>query len=105
MLQGVISFHDEAIPTCGFFQSSSVRPTARNIARDAAFWMPSVTSRERGLMSTLVSVVSVMITRVVAPMAHDPGAATTTPVPTAASRDRPSATTTVASVSDVSAER
>ena len=36
-LQGVISFHDEATPTWGFSQSSSVRPTARNMARDAAF--------------------------------------------------------------------
>ena len=55
LLHGVISFHDEAMPTCGFSQSSSVRPTARSIALDAAFWMPSVTSRERGLMSTVVS--------------------------------------------------
>ena len=37
MLQGVTSFHAEAIPICGFSQSSSVRPTARNIARAAAF--------------------------------------------------------------------
>lgn len=55
MLHGVISFHAEAMPTWGFSQSSSVRPTARNMARDAAFWMPSVTSRDRGLMSTGVS--------------------------------------------------
>ena len=55
MLHGVISFHDDAMPTCGFSQSSSVSPTARSIERDAAFWMPSVTSRERGLISTLVS--------------------------------------------------
>ena len=51
-LQGVISFQDEATPICGFSQSSSVNPTARSIAREAAFWMPSVTSRERGLRST-----------------------------------------------------
>ena len=52
MLHGVISFHDEATPICGLSQSSSVSPTARNIAREAAFWMPSVTSRLRGLTST-----------------------------------------------------
>ena len=52
MLQGVISFHELAMPTCGFTQSSSVSPTARSIARAAAFCGPSVTSRERGLMST-----------------------------------------------------
>ena len=34
MLHGVISFHDEATPTCGFSQSSSVIPTARSIARE-----------------------------------------------------------------------
>jgi hypothetical protein len=37
MLQGVISFHDEAMPTWGFTQSSSPMPTARSIARDGAF--------------------------------------------------------------------
>ena len=36
-LHGVTSFHEDAIATCGFTQSSSPRPTARNIARDAAF--------------------------------------------------------------------
>jgi hypothetical protein len=55
-LHGVISFHDDAMPTCGLSQSSSVRPTARSIAREAAFWMPSVTSRERGLTSTAVAI-------------------------------------------------
>ena len=59
-LHGVISFHALAIATWGFSQSSSVRPTARSIARDAARWMPSVTSRERGLMSTGVSEFPVM---------------------------------------------
>src|SRR6478736_3758230 len=54
-LQGVTSFHDEAIATCGLSQSASVMPTARSIARAGAFCMPSVTSRERGLMSTGVS--------------------------------------------------
>jgi hypothetical protein len=37
MLHGVISFHDDAIPTCDLLQSSSVRPTARHVARAAAF--------------------------------------------------------------------
>ena len=52
MLQGVISFHELAMPTCGLAQSSSVSPMARSIARAGAFCIPSVTSRERGLMST-----------------------------------------------------
>ncbi len=52
MLHGVISFHELAMPICGFSQSSSVSPTARSIARAPARCMPSVTSRERGLMST-----------------------------------------------------
>ena len=52
MLHGVTSFHDEAMATCGFTQSSSVRPTARNIERAGAFCGPSVTSRLRGLIST-----------------------------------------------------
>ncbi len=56
MLHGVTSFHDEAMPICGLSQSSSVMPTARSIARDGAFCMPSVTSRERGLMSTGTSI-------------------------------------------------
>ena len=59
MLHGVTSFHADAIPICGFTQSSSVRPTARNMARAAAFWMPSVTSRLRGLISMGVPVGSV----------------------------------------------
>ena len=59
MLHGVTSFHDDAIATWGLAQSASVRPTARSIERDGAFCMPSVTSRDRGLMSTLVSIVPV----------------------------------------------
>ena len=42
-LQGVISFHDEAMATCGLRQSSSPIPTARNMPREAARSMPSVT--------------------------------------------------------------
>src|SRR5215218_122257 len=57
MLQGVISFQELAMPICGFAQSSSVRPIARSIARAAAFCLPSVTSRDRGLMSTGCSAV------------------------------------------------
>jgi hypothetical protein len=64
-LHGVISFHDDAIPICGLSQSSSVRPTARSIERAAAFWIPSVTSRERGLMSTGVLLCHGMPPRVV----------------------------------------
>ncbi len=51
MLQGVTSFHELAMPICGFSQSSSVIPTARSIARAPARWNPSVTSRDRGLTS------------------------------------------------------
>ena len=47
MLQGVSSFHDEAIATCGLSQSLSVIPTARSIARAGALAMPSVTSLDR----------------------------------------------------------
>ena len=36
MLHGVTSFHDDATPTCGLPQSSSVMPTARSIARAGA---------------------------------------------------------------------
>src|SRR3954453_9569776 len=52
MLQGVTSFHAEAIAICGLTQSSSVIPTARSIARAGALVIPSVTSRLRGLTST-----------------------------------------------------
>ena len=52
MLQGVTSFHDDATPTWGLSQSSSVMPMARSIARAGARSNPSVTSRERGRMST-----------------------------------------------------
>ena len=50
-LQGVISFHEEATPICGLTQSPSSMPTARSMPRAAAFSSPSVTSRERGLIS------------------------------------------------------
>ena len=71
MLHGVISFHELAMPTCGFTQSSSVSPIARSIARAAAFGLPSVTSRERGLMSTGCS--ALMARRVVTPSPPQPG--------------------------------
>ena len=48
MLQGVTSFHDDATPTWGLSQSSSVMPTARSMARAGAFCIPSVTSWDRG---------------------------------------------------------
>ena len=50
-LQGVISFQDDAMPICGLPKSSSPMPTARSMPRAAVRSMPSVTSRERGLMS------------------------------------------------------
>ncbi len=58
MLHGVTSFHDDATPIWDLPQSSSVMPMARSIARAGARSMPSVTSRDRGLMSTGVAVVS-----------------------------------------------
>ena len=51
MLQGVTSFQDDATPTCGLSQSSSVMPMARSMARAGARSKPSVTSRLRGFMS------------------------------------------------------
>src|SRR3954466_1593292 len=52
-LHGVISFHDDATPICGLSQPSSVRPTARSMARAGARSIPSVTSRLRGLRSDM----------------------------------------------------
>ncbi len=49
-LHGVTSFHDEATPIWGLSQSSSVMPTARNMARAGARSKPSVTSKERGFI-------------------------------------------------------
>src|SRR6478735_12644227 len=56
-LQGVISFQDEATPTCGLAKSSSPMPTARSMPRAAVASSPSVTTRERGLMSTPAALV------------------------------------------------
>ena len=50
-LQGVTSFHEEAIPTWDRPQSPSPIPTARSIARAGARSIPSVTSLLRGLCS------------------------------------------------------
>ena len=47
----MISFQDEATPTCGLAKSSSPMPTARSMPRAAVASRPSVTTRERGLMS------------------------------------------------------
>src|SRR4029079_12010523 len=52
-LHGVISFQLDATPIWGLVKSSSPMPTARSIPRAAALSRPSVTSRERGLMSGL----------------------------------------------------
>ena len=49
-LHGVISFQLDAIPICGFTQSSSPIPTARNIPRAGARSNPSVTTPERGFI-------------------------------------------------------
>src|SRR5215213_6427490 len=51
MLHGVTSFHEDATATWGFSQSSSVIPTARNMARAPARWLPSVTSLDRTFTS------------------------------------------------------
>ena len=50
-LHGVISFHETATPICGLAKSSSPIPTARSMPRDAVASSPSVTWRDRGLMS------------------------------------------------------
>jgi hypothetical protein len=46
MLQGVTILQVEAIPTCGRAKSSSLKPTARSIARLGACSTPSTTTRE-----------------------------------------------------------
>ena len=51
MLQGVTSFQLLATPTWGLSQSSSVIPTARNMARAGARSNPCVTSRLRNSMA------------------------------------------------------
>src|SRR6056297_1143459 len=84
MLHGVTSFHDEAMPTWGLSQSSSPIPTARSIARDGAFCMPSVTSRDRGFTSTgvpgvfAVFAASLIWCTVVPARGAEPGAVRTT---------------------------
>ena len=52
MLHGVTMFQVEAMPTCGFVKSASVKPTARSMARLGACVRPSTTTREcrRGSM-------------------------------------------------------
>ena len=40
MLHGVTMLQVEAMPTCGFAKSSSLKPTARSIARLGAFGEP-----------------------------------------------------------------
>jgi hypothetical protein len=52
-LQGVISFHEDAMPICGFAKSSSFIPTARSIPLAGARSKPSVTMPERGFMFEL----------------------------------------------------
>ena len=52
MLHGVSMLQVDAIPTCGFAKSSSVKPTARSIARPGALGAPSTTTRELSRGST-----------------------------------------------------
>ena len=54
----MISFQLDATPTCGLSQSSSPMPTARSMPRDAVASRPSVTTRERGLGSTVSTVIA-----------------------------------------------
>ena len=63
-LHGVISFHDEAIPICGFLKSSSFIPTARSMPRAGARSSPSVTKPERGFIGLIGFFSSDMITPV-----------------------------------------
>ncbi|MNE93707.1 hypothetical protein D3C80_1915910 [compost metagenome] len=46
MLQGVTMAQVEAMPICGFLKSSSVKPTARSMARAGAASTPSMTWEE-----------------------------------------------------------
>jgi hypothetical protein len=46
ILHGVIMLHVEAMPICGRLKSSSLKPTARSIARLGACSLPSTTMRE-----------------------------------------------------------
>ena len=48
------SFQEEATPTCGLDQSSSVIPTARSMARAGARSAPEVTSWLRIFRSSLM---------------------------------------------------
>ena len=47
----MISFQLDATPIWGLSQSSSPMPTARSMPREPVASRPSVTTRERGLMS------------------------------------------------------
>ncbi|WIB37202.1 hypothetical protein [Curtobacterium sp. MCJR17_043] len=47
----MISFQDEAMPICGFSQSSSPIPTARSMPREVVASIPSVTTLLRGFTS------------------------------------------------------
>src|SRR5215471_18794820 len=62
MLQGVTFAQVDATPIWGFAKSASVKPTARNIARDAACFAPSTTSREysRGSCFFLLAIAVVL---------------------------------------------
>jgi hypothetical protein len=49
----VISFQEDAIPICGFTQSASPIPTARNIPRAGARSSPSVTIPDLGFIGLI----------------------------------------------------
>ena len=59
ILHGVRLLQVEAIPTCDFLKSSSVKPTAWSIARAAAFSLPS-TTREEYFLPFLFSAIALL---------------------------------------------
>ena len=66
MLQGVTLAQVEAMPICGFLKSSSVKPTARNMARAGAASTPSTTREEYLRMLSVISVISKILEVVIA---------------------------------------
>jgi hypothetical protein len=56
----VISFQEDAIPICGFTQSASPIPTARNIPRAGERSSPSVTIPDLGFIGLFIGVLSLI---------------------------------------------
>ncbi|MFT5171764.1 MAG: hypothetical protein ACI9BD_001542, partial [Candidatus Marinamargulisbacteria bacterium] len=54
MLQGVTMLQVEATPIWGFLKSSSLNPTALNMAREAARSTPSTIFEEYGLFGSVM---------------------------------------------------